>query len=65
MLVSAATLERWFEVDESRERSSYAQHLLRQITADELGQVQALFQRQLAGQTVAWRTHLAFVCGRL
>jgi len=65
MLVSAATLERWFEVDESRERPSYAQHLLRQITADELGQVQALFQRQLAGQTVAWRTHLAFVCGRL
>ena len=64
MLVSPATLARWFAVDAERDRPSYAQHLLRRITADELAEVQALFQRQLANQTVAWRTRIAFVVGQ-
>jgi putative ATPase len=64
MLVSPGTLERWFVVDADRERPSYAQHLLRQLTADELAEVEALFQRQLAGQTVAWHTRIAFVVGQ-
>jgi putative ATPase len=64
MFVSPATLERWFAIDPDRERPSYAQHLLRQLTADELAEVEALFQRQLAGQTVAWHTQIAFVVGQ-
>jgi putative ATPase len=64
MLVSPATLERWFAVDADRDRPSYAQHLLRCLTADELDVVKALFQRQLAGQTVPWRTRIVFAVGQ-
>jgi putative ATPase len=64
MLVSPATLERWFATDAGRERPSYAQHLLRQLTPGELAEVEALFQRQLAGQTIAWHTRIAFVVGQ-
>jgi putative ATPase len=68
MLVSPATLDRWFAVDARRadlDRPSYAQHLLRRITAGELAEVRALFQRQLAGQAVAWQTRVAFIVGRI
>jgi putative ATPase len=65
MLVSPATLDRWFAVDAARDRPSYAQHLLRCLTAGELAQVRALFQRQLAGQTVAWQTRIAFIVGQI
>ena len=65
MLISPATVERWFEMDPEQDRPSYAQHLLRQITANELVEVAALFQRQLAGQAVAWRTCIAFVRGQI
>jgi putative ATPase len=65
MLISPATVERWFEMDPEQDRPSYAQHLLRQITANELVEVAALFQRQLAGQAVAWRTCIAFVSGQI
>ena len=64
MLVSPATLERWFETDAERERPSYAQHLLQHITAGELGEVRALFERQVAGQTIRWQTQIAFVAGQ-
>jgi len=64
MLVSQATLLRWFSTDVDEGRPSYAQHLLRQLTGDELAEVRALFQRQLAGQTIPWRTYLAFVVAR-
>jgi putative ATPase len=63
MLISPATLDRWFEVGVERGRPSYAEHLLRRITMDGLAEVQALFQRQLAGQTVPWRTRLVFLIG--
>jgi putative ATPase len=65
MLVSPATLERWFALDAAGERPSYAQHLLRRLTADELAEVGALFRRQLAGQTVPWRTRIVFVVAQL
>jgi putative ATPase len=67
MLISPATLDRWFET-EAREadqhRLSYAQHLRRRITADELAEVKSLFQRQLAGKVTMWRTHVVFVVGQ-
>ena len=64
MLVSRSTLDRWFATEAEGGRPSYAQHLLRHINAEELGQVRALFEGQCANQTVAWRTRIAFVAGR-
>lgn len=61
MFVGAATLDRWLDVETERERPSYAQHLLRVISAEELAEVKRLLRRQLAGQTVSWQTQLAFV----
>ncbi len=70
MIVSKATLERWFATEPQSERLSYAQHLLHPIgyngiTGDELALVQAVFEGQLANQTIPWRTRLAFVVGRV
>jgi putative ATPase len=68
-LISSATLDRWFLTDDraagaaNQSRPSYAQHLLRQLTADELAKVEELVRRQLAGQTVCWQSRLAFVVG--
>jgi putative ATPase len=64
MFVGRANLDRWFDTEAQRDRLSYASHLLRRITADELAQVEALFCAQLAGQVVTWRTPVAFVTGR-
>jgi putative ATPase len=64
-LISPATVERWFSVAALGDRPTYAQHLLRGITPTELAEVQALFQLQLAGQTVLWRFILIFASGRL
>jgi putative ATPase len=63
-LISSAAIEGWFAVDPERERPSYAQHLLARLTMDEVAEVRALFQRQLVGQAVAWRTRIAFIVGR-
>ena len=63
-LVSADTIQRWFAMEPDRERPSYAQHLLRSMTAEEVAQVQALYERALTGQTVRWRTQIAFVVGQ-
>ena len=64
MLVSPATLERWFSEETEQERPSYAQHLLACITADEIAGLKALFFRRLAGEAVVWRTRIAFVVGQ-
>ena len=63
-LITPVILERWFTVETDGQRPSYAQHLLRRLTIEELGQVEALFQRQLAGQTVTWQTRIAFLVGQ-
>jgi len=75
LLVTSAVLDRWFAPDAERgpvphasrrspsgdgSRPSYARHLLRGITTQELAAVRAEFQRRLAGQTVPWRTETAF-----
>ncbi len=65
MLITPATLERWFALEAAGQRLSYAQHLLRRLTADELAEVAALFRRQLTGQAVAWRTRIVFIGGQL
>jgi putative ATPase len=65
IVISAITLDRWFATDTPGDRPSYAEHLLRRVTAEEIAQVRALFNRQLANQTATWRTHVAFLSGRI
>jgi putative ATPase len=62
-LISAAALDRWFSDSEAGERPSYGQHLGQRLTSSERAEVEALFRRQLSGQTVTWRTRIAYVCG--
>jgi putative ATPase len=63
LLVSQAAVDRWFELDTGQEQPSYAQYLLRYLEADELAVVRALFERQLVGETVNWRSRIVFVVG--
>jgi putative ATPase len=62
-LISVATLDRWFGEPEAGGRPSYAQHLHRHLSDEEMVAVERLFRRQLANQTVAWRTHVAYARG--
>lgn len=62
--ITTATLDRWFSTEPSADRPTFAQHLLRRISLDELAQVQALFQRQLINQVVDWEARIAFVIAR-
>ena len=61
MLVSSGTLDRWFGAAGEGGRPSYAGHLARCLSGDELACVEALYRRQLTGQAVAWRSRLAFL----
>jgi len=66
-LIAPAALDRWFTTGPAagtEQRPSYAQHLLRRLSEEELTEVRALFYRQLAGQTVPWRTHQAYLVAR-
>ncbi len=63
-LITADTLQRWFSQEDGRARPSYGQYLRRCISEEELVQIRALYERQLTGQTVRWRTRIAFLSGR-
>ncbi len=65
MLVSAGTLDRWFAPEGEGGRPSYAAHLLRGLSPDELARVQALYRRQLTGQAVPWRSQLVYLTAQL
>jgi hypothetical protein len=62
--VSAGLLARWFGESGNEGRTSYAQHLAAQLTAAEIEQVRALFQRQLLNQTVAWHSRTVYLVAR-
>ena len=64
ILISADTIERWFATEPVHGRPSYAQHLLRSMTVEELAQVRALYERGLSGQTVRWRTPVVYLVGQ-
>jgi putative ATPase len=59
--ITAAHLMRWFSSAGERSRPSYADHLLAQLTAEELQRVERCFRRQLLDQVVHWRTTLVYV----
>ena len=65
VLIGKTTIQRWFSTEQVRGRPSYAQHLLRRCTEQEIGQVQTLFESQITNQTVTWRSRLVFATGRI
>jgi hypothetical protein len=44
-------------------RDPRAQHLQKQLAADEIAQVETLFKNQLTNQLVRWQTTMAFAIG--
>jgi putative ATPase len=64
MLITPALLQRWFSTTTSNSRPTYAQHLLRQVSPEELAQFQALIERKLLNQAVPWRSTTAFLVAR-
>jgi putative ATPase len=64
-LITVAALDRWFAAQGEGDRLSYAQHLAHRLSPAEVAEVEALFRRQLGGQTVPWRTLLVYVRGTL
>src|SRR5690606_37529305 len=58
--ITPALLARWF-APVGEQRPSYAQHLVAHLSATEIEQVRALFQRQLLNQQVRWQSRVAYV----
>ncbi len=62
--ITRAELDRWFAPEERGDRVSYAGHLRRAITADELMRVQALYTDQLCDQVVPWQSTVLYLVAR-
>jgi putative ATPase len=60
-LIGAEHLARWFSTDSEGQRPTYAQQLRRLLSAEELGQVQALLEAQLRDQSVTWTSQIAYL----
>jgi putative ATPase len=54
--LNGGRLEDWFSVDDERSRPTYAWHLLRRISAEELDSVRNLFEKTLNDRDVTWRS---------
>jgi putative ATPase len=63
--ITAAHLGRWFSRSGERLRPSYADHLLTQLTAEELQGVERCFRRQLLDQVVPWQVTLVYITAHL
>lgn len=61
MLITPALFERWFAEDVQGERPSYAQHMLRRLSAEELREYRAVARRDLLNQPVMWGTTMAYL----
>jgi putative ATPase len=59
--ISAEHLARWFGASPEGQRPSYGQRLRQSLSTSELAQVQALFERQLRGQSVAWTSQVVYL----
>ena len=61
--ITEDTLTRWFDDQAHRanRRPSYAQHLLKCLSANEVARVEACYRRQLRDQIVPWRTSWVYV----
>jgi putative ATPase len=63
--ISAAQIARWFTPADENQRLTYIQHLEKTLSPEEIQQVKALFERQLANQVVEWQTRLVYISGRV
>jgi putative ATPase len=59
--IAPATLARWFAPAPEGTRPSYSERLAAHLHADEIGRLQALYERSLSRQTVPWRSVTAFL----
>jgi putative ATPase len=58
-------INRWFSRSSDGERPTYAEHILKAgVSASELEQLQKLFGRQLANQTITWQTTTLYISKR-
>jgi len=61
-LVTTDHLTQWFGA--GRGRPSYAQHLARTLTAEEVARIRNLLTQRLAGQLCTWRSTILYVLAR-
>ncbi len=59
--ITEDALARWFDAQAANRRPSYAQHLLKCLSADEVARVEACYRQQLRDQIVPWRTSWVYV----
>jgi len=62
-LVTKGLIDRWFS-GEASPRPSYAQHLARRLSPEAIGEIRALFRRQLVGKTCDWHSTVAFLLAK-
>jgi putative ATPase len=65
MHITSALIERWFTTTSATNRPSYAAHLAKNLTEEEIRAVKELFTRSLLYQTVNWESAIAFVRAEL
>ncbi|MEP0778326.1 AAA family ATPase [Microcoleus sp. ZQ-A2] len=65
MHITPALIERWFATTSATNRPSYAAHLAKNLTEEEIRVVKELFNRSLLHQTVNWESAIAFVRAEL
>ena len=61
MHITSALIDRWFATTSATNRPSYAAHLQKNLTEEEIRAVKELFTRSLLHQTVNWESAIAFV----
>lgn len=59
--ITEDALARWFDAQAANRRPSYAQHLLKCLSAAEVARVEACYRQQLRDQIVPWRTSWVYV----
>ena len=67
--ITAGQIERWFDVTDTGNRPTFAQHLLNHPTAGlskaKVADLKTIFERQLLGQMVEWMSTIAYVIARI
>jgi putative ATPase len=64
VLITPTLFNRWFATPSGGGRPTYAQHLSKQVSADELAQVRMSLERALLNQTVPWESRTAFLVAK-
>lgn len=61
--ITASLIDHWFSPKEG-EKASYADHLLKRVSREELREVQEYFKDRLKGRIVPWFSKIAYISGR-